>query len=164
MDDRGLNHQIDDLLRSTRPDRYDATERDWRSTTYAAVAAQLAPEDARLIAARIMVDKRESQATKRANRVFRRIARTKEWPIDWMDLADEPISVDDARICLRVATAEDLRRWAASERRDASADFTSRNDACVGAEWIADAMVSLGAMTLFDAAAALTAHSLGGAS
>lgn len=151
MDDRGMNAQIDDLLRSTRPDRYAAAERDWRTTAYAVVAGQLAPEDAQLIAAKILVDKRESQATKRANKVFRTVARTKAWPVDWMELTDEPISVDEDRICLRVATAEDLRRWAASERREASSDFSARNDACVGAEWMADEMASTGALTLFDA-------------
>ena len=145
-----LTITIDQLLCSARPDRYDAADHSWRNDVYRIVASTLDPDEAQMIAAKVLVDKRETKATRTANRVFREIARNGTWPADWLDLADVPISIDNERVCLRVVTAEELLRWSGSERREAAADFSARNDACKGAEMLAKQMTAVGALTLLD--------------
>jgi hypothetical protein len=152
----GLNEHIDELLATHRPDRYDAADKSWRDPVYAAVGKLIPTREAIAVAAQQIVDQRETQATKRANRLLRKIGQDKQWPLDWMDCGDMPISVGGERICLRAAQPEDLQQWAIDERRDAAQDFAARHQACEGAEWLAGAMRVEGYQLLGDAMQAVT--------
>ncbi len=89
--------------------------------------------------------------------MLRKIGQDKQWPLDWMDCGDMPISVGGERICLRAAGPVDWERWAIEERRDAASDFTARNQACDGAEWLAGAMRTDGVLLLGDVMTAAVA-------
>jgi hypothetical protein len=149
-----LNATIDELLAGERPDRYDARDKAWRQTVYDKIAPLIPRNEAAQVAAQSLVDAREARATRTTNKVLREIGRTKQWPIDWLDLGDQPLSVGGERVCVRAATAHDLQVWATDERRTAAADFSARNDACEGAEWAAEQMQQQGWTTLADAMAA----------
>jgi hypothetical protein len=148
-----LNGHIDLLLARYRPDRYDAADKTWRDPVYAEISTLIPAAQAKAVAAQQIVDQRETQATKKANRLLRKIGQDKQWPLDWMDCGDMPISVGGQRICLRAAQAQDLVQWAIDERRDAVLDLTARHQACEGAEWLAQAMRDENLTTVGDAIA-----------
>lgn len=151
-----LTAHIDGLLAQHRPDRYEAADKSWREPVYAEVGALIPTAQAKAVAAAQIVDQRETQATKKANRLLRKIGKEKQWPIDWMDCADMPISVGGSRICLRAAEPQDLDQWAIDERRDAVLDLTARHQACEGAEWLAHALREEKLLTVGDAIASRT--------
>lgn len=145
-----LNHHIDLMLDQCRPDRYDVGDNTWRLQVYADVEARLPVRRAIAIAAQQIVDQREGIATRVANGLLRKIGETKQWPFDWMDAAERPLSIGRERVKLTAATAEDLQQWAIDERRDAAQDFAARSAACDGAEWAAKNMATAGLLTIGD--------------
>lgn len=136
------NAEIDALLDQHRPDRYAASDHRWRDPVIAAIAGRIPARQAAQVAAERLVADREGRSTRSANEMLRKIGMERQWPLPEMadDLGDRPISVGDQRVCLRAATAVDLRSWAIDERRDAARDFAARSAACDGAEWLADEM------------------------
>jgi hypothetical protein len=174
---RAVNRAIDDLLAERRPDRYtvrdavradDALDADEVATTawldeVATEVQDLIPtEQTRRLFARQIVGQREGIATHRANDRLREIARSGQMPLGWMDQKDWPIAVVsrvtvrgetkviEERVALRAATSADYRRFATEERRRGARDFSARNDACTGAEMIADELDRQGAQTVLD--------------
>lgn len=143
MDD--LSQFIDHRLDEERPDRYDSSDKTWMATVDADVAPLVPVADARLIAARQLVQARETRATKAVNRLLREVGRTGQPPLGWFDLARRPIAWDAHRVRLDECLSGDFRDWAAYERRAAANEFTARNDACEGAERIADELDAAGA-------------------
>lgn len=142
MTDR--NALIDLRLNECRPDRYDEATDGWLDDIAAEVADMIADDDARFLHARSLVRRREGEKTKSANKLLRQIFEDKQFPLDWMDMANLPIAVDKERVALRAVTSADLRQFANDERRAAANDFSTRNTTCEAAEWIADLMDSNG--------------------
>lgn len=139
------------LLDAARPDRYDPTDKTWMSPVVDMVADCILIEEARSIAAVRLVSVAEATATKGTNRLLREIAETGAWPLDWFDAMRWPLAVEAGeRVALRAASAEDFRKFAARERRAASLDFTSRNESCEGALFVADAMEAQRVERAFD--------------
>ncbi len=143
-----LNATIDRLLDEHRPDRYVATDRDWREPVYLSVAPLVPVQEAQQLHAREVVDRRETQSTRGVNRLLRGIGQSGQWPLDWLDVADRPLSVGPERVRLEEATESDLRTWAVDERRDASQEHVARSQACDGAEWCAAQMEAGGYSTV----------------
>jgi hypothetical protein len=143
MDD--LTRTIDMLLDQHRPARYDSADKSWMAPIEAEIASMIPEQSARAVAARDKVRRREEMATRSVNRLLRDIGRTGQPPLDWMDLAPRPIAWDEHRVRLDECLPADFREWAAVERRRAANDFSARNDACEGAEWIADKLDANGA-------------------
>lgn len=139
--------QIVTLLDRIRPDRYDPADHSWQVPVVDLVAADITIEEARQIAAARLVSNAEATATRRTNKLLREIAEGGTLPIDWLDSLDWPLAIDDnERVALRAATVEDLRKFAARERRAASLDFTARNQSCEGALALADLIEDSGAI------------------
>lgn len=153
LDPNKLGVYVDWQLIEHRPDRYEVGDTSWREPVYAQIAALIPEREAKLVAAKQFIDQREGMATRQANQRLRDIGRTGNWPDSWDDELDghHPIAVGDVRVCLRAATADDLRSWAIDERRRASQDFAARVLACDGAEWVADQMDASGWPTLGEA-------------
>jgi hypothetical protein len=145
-----LNAHIDELLEKERPDRYDSGDKSWMDPIVAVVEGLIPAEQASSIAASGIVYLRETQATKSANRFLRAIDQSGQQPLDWFDYRRRPIAWDEHRVCLEVAEAFDFRDWATVERRRAATDFVQRNNACGGAEWLADRLDDTGARTIRD--------------
>lgn len=168
-----MRRQVRVLLPERRPDRYTvdgpADEDDETPTGWLDLIAEevkhLAPDDEiRKVLARNVVGQEEGHATRRANDLLRKIGRTGQPPLDWFDTKDWPIAVVsfhtdsltqerkkiEERVALRASTAQDLRSFATEERRRAAGDFSARNDACTGAEFAADQMDTVGAITFSD--------------
>lgn len=137
------SHLIDELLAERRPDRYEVQGGDEWLDDIADEIEGLIP-NAREIAARMLVRRRETQKTRSTNRLLREIHESGAFPLDWFDLLNLPIVVGKERVALRAATAEDFRQFATEERRRAANDFAARNSACEGAEWIAEFMEANG--------------------
>lgn len=152
--DRDTAELIDGLLDQHRPERYDAGDTAWRQPVYGAIATRVTIGEARTIAASYLVDQREGQATKQANALLRSVGLSKQWPLDWMDVGRRPISVGGERVRLDAARADDFRQFEVEERRRAAADFVARNQACDGAQWLADEMDAHGWTTFTDGASA----------
>jgi hypothetical protein len=168
-----MRRQVRLLLTERRPDRYTVdgpADEDGEAAAgwldaIAEEVKDLAPEDEiRKILARNVVGQEEGQATRRANDLLRKYGRTGQMPLDWFDTKDWPIAVVsfhtdsltqerkkiEERVALRASTAQDFRYFATEERRRAAGDFSARNDACVGAERVADEMDIAGAITFGD--------------
>ena len=136
------NEQIDTMLDNRRPDRYDVDDHHWRNPVVAYVAQHMPVKQAQQIAAERVVADREGKATRSVNRMLRKVAEEKQWPIPetTLDLHRRPMSIGSERVCLEAATSFDFQQWAIDERRDAAQDFAARSGACDGAEWIAQQM------------------------
>lgn len=133
------------LLDRYRPDRYDPADKAWQDPVIEQVAFDISAAEARQMAATKLVSVAEATATRRTNALLREIAKTGEWPFEWFESMAWPLAVDDSeRVAVRAAHPEDFRRFAGRERRAAARDFTSRNDACEGAEFVADFMFDHG--------------------
>lgn len=138
--------EIDQLLNERRPDRYEVDGGDeWLDMIAAEIEGLIPEAEARAIAARQFVRRRETEKLKAANRIIREIGITRQLPMDWLDTVHLPMSVGKERVSLRAAVPDDFRRFATEERRRAASDFTSRNQTCEAAEFIADHMDSIGA-------------------
>ena len=136
------NHEIDALLDRYRPDRYDRHDCQWRDPVVAVVAARIPIVRAQIVAAEKLVGDREAQATKSVNRLLRKVDQDRQWPLPDIaaDLLPRPLSINNERVRLEAASAQDFRAWAISERRDAAREASARFSACDGAEWIAEQM------------------------
>lgn len=175
---RDLNRKIDRLLREQRPDRYvirdtvnddeyltdDEVEgTEWLDAVAEEVEGDVPSEEIRRRYARSLVGQREGMATQKANGLLRKVKQDGQLPLGWMDFEDYPISVVsrihspgervkivEERVALRAVTSGDLRAFAVEERRRAARDFAARNEACEGAEWIAEQMDLAGAVAFAD--------------
>lgn len=154
-----ITAEIDQLLADRRPDRYELDGGDEWLDLIADEVQHLIPEaEARAIAARQYVRRREGEKLKAANRLLREVGSNRQLPLDWFAGLNLPISVVKERVALRAARPQDLRLFATEERRRAASDFTSRNQTCEAAEMIADHMdahgITVGADLRFDEAEA----------
>lgn len=140
------NEEIDAALDGLRPDRYNVDDHAWRAPVVKLVAGRITQAQARQLAAERIVSQRESGATRSVNRLLRKIALERQFPIEGSadDLRRRPMSVGAERVCLAMAGPDDFRQWAIDERRDAAQDFSARSSACDGAEWVAGAMEDKG--------------------
>lgn len=136
-----ITGKVDQLLAERRPDRYHTDGGDEWLDEIADEIEMLIPEaEARAVAARQIVRRREGQKTKDSNRLMRSIHDSGQLPMDWLETLRLPIVVGKERVAMRAATAVDFRAFANEERRRAANDFASRNATCEAAEWIADLM------------------------
>jgi hypothetical protein len=146
-----LNAQIDALLAEYRPHgHYEAKDKSWRDPVYAEIARLIPEGDARLIGAQQLVDRRETSATRVANRLLREIGRTGQLPLDWFDAAAHPISIASTRVRIAEATTEDFAAWSRAERIAAHADHDARLEACDGADLIVELLRANGWTSLSD--------------
>ncbi|RPI11308.1 MAG: hypothetical protein EHM63_01850 [Actinobacteria bacterium] len=174
-----IRKMIKQLLAEMRPDRYTVSstvgeevadeelDEDAVETADAAwlddVAAKIAPllptEQSQRLLARNLVRQMEGAATRSANALLRKIARSGQPVLDWMEYSDYPIAVTweeikegriekrQERVTLRAAEARELDQWELVERRRAAKDFAARNEACDGAQLVAKLMRAGGFMT-----------------
>lgn len=137
--DPTVRDQIPTLLDHHRPDRYDPTDKSWQEPVVDMVASEIDELEARQLAAERIVSLAEAAATRRTNKLLREISQEGAYPLDWLTAHAWPLAVGESeRVALRAATAADYRRFAQRERRAAANDFAARNDACEGAEKMAD--------------------------
>lgn len=183
-----LRKEIDRILAEKRPDRYvvrdsgimteadslipdvdglfdedtepeDSSETAWLDDVAEEVANLVPDEEIRKLYARKIVGEREGNATRRANRLLRKIGRTGQLVLGWWGQENDPVSVKnrivvpgkqvrikEERVALRAMLSADFRRFAAEERRRAAGDFAARNDTCTGAEWLAERLEQTGAV------------------
>lgn len=160
-----VNAQIDEMLRLHRPDRYTTNDEDdaaWLDEVAEDVEGLIPEAEVRSRFARTLVRQREGQATRWANQELRKIWSSLDGdgqlPMEfWVKNVSAPIAIVQKvifpgkkpevlrqRVALRAATPEDLRMFAAEERRRAAQDFAAREAACSGAEWVADEMEQAG--------------------
>jgi hypothetical protein len=140
-----LNDRVDRMLDAARPARYDSSDKDWMAEIEAAIAGEISIVEARQIAARDVVRKRETEATKSANRLLRSVFRDGQPPLGWLDMAARPIAWGSHRVRLDEANADDFEAWADEENRRADADYGARMEAVKGARLVADSLRSNGA-------------------
>jgi hypothetical protein len=168
-----LRKLIDTLLAENRPDRYlirdstretaddeddaiDVDDEDEVSDTgwlddIATEIVDLIPEaEAKQLYARALVGGREKRATTGANGFLRKIQRTGQLPLGWLDLEPFPISVitrmytesrpriREERVALRAASADDFEKFAIETRRVAGKKFAATNETASGAERLAE--------------------------
>lgn len=150
MANEEIGRFIDRELDLIRPERYDPRETSWRDPVVAEVERLIPDLEAKAIAARELVGRREGRATRVVTEHLREIHRTRQPPLDWMDHGPRPLALDGERVRLDAAGAADFRDWATTERKRNAQQFTARNDACEGADWIADQLDAAGAATLGD--------------
>ena len=136
-----VNGEIDRLLAERRPDRYQlGVDDDWMEDVAAQISRRIPEHELRRLAADRMVKQRETVKTKQANKLLRDVFESPEPPLGWLEQQALPIVAGKERVALRAATAEDLELFAANERRDAAAEFATRNRSCEAAEWMAQEM------------------------
>ena len=149
MNDPLTSQEICDLLDGYRPDRYDPEDKSWMDPVIEKVAAEIDAYEARRQAASQRVANSEGIATRRTNQMLREVVKTGEWPLGWMDAQSWPLAIDGhLRVTLRSATDDDLTLFASVERRNAAADFTTRNETCTAAETLAARIKSSGVRML----------------
>jgi hypothetical protein len=137
----------------------EAEDSDWLDDIAAEVEDLVPDEELRKLYARKIVGQQEGKATTRANKLLRKIHRFGQLVLGWYGVKDDPVAVvtrtvgpdgqskvREERVALRAMTARDFRDFATEERRRAANDFSARNDACAGAEWVADQMTVAGAL------------------
>lgn len=139
------------LLDAARPDRYDPSDKSWQAGVIERVAFEIPTAEARQFLAERLVSSAEASATRRTNKLLREIGETGSWPLDWLETMAWPLALDDSqRVALRAAHPDDFATFASRERRDAARDFTSRNAACEGAEFVAEYMLANGFLVASD--------------
>jgi hypothetical protein len=153
-------------LDDERPDRYvvsgdpdDEGEQrvDWIDEVTDAHIDLLPPATARELFARTEARKLESNALRRGNRTIRDLWESEQPDLGWLDrinypltvihkviVPDQPQRVVRERVRVGAMTANDLRRWAAQERKSAARDLATRNRTCEAAEETADEMEARG--------------------
>jgi len=150
--------QVDDLEVPEATDTDEIDETNWLDGIAGEVADLVPEAEVRKLYARKIVGQQEGRATRRANNLLRTIHRTGQLVLGWFGVKDDPVAVitrtaekdkkprvKEERVALRAMTPTDFRDFATEERRRAAGDFSARNDACSGAEWIADHMTVAGA-------------------
>ena len=137
-----INGTIDRLLADRRPDRYEHGLSDgWLDDLADSEIAPILPEaQVRRFHARTLVRNREGSKTQRTNRLLRDIYESGQLPLDWLDTLDWPLAVGKERVALRAAGPDDFEQHAIEERRAAARDFSARNAAAEGSEWMAQQM------------------------
>lgn len=146
-----FNEHADRWLREHRPDRYDPSNAEWLDTGAEALGTLLPEAEVRAVAARELIGRRETQATRRANKIIREYADDSQMQMQhWWDTENEPLAIkrtisDDEgtqhtineRVTLRAVTSNDLRAFAHNERERAEKDHKVRLRTCDGAELLA---------------------------
>lgn len=133
--------KVDVLLNERRPDRYTpGVDDEWLDIVAQEVAELIPERDARAIAARLRVGRREGDKTRQTNKLLREIHQSGELPLDWMETMNLPLAAGKERVALRACSPEDFEEFAIVERKNAGRDFAQRNATCEAAEWIAEHM------------------------
>lgn len=153
--DKQLTHDIDEALARVRPERYDASDKDWMDEVVETVREMLEErrrdEVIRDAAAR-RVYRREAEATKRTNRILRDINETGRLPLGWgegddwrtvlFDLLHLPLSIARQRVRFGVASAHDLEQWELESGREEdkrrAAQIAARQGARLLVDWLKD--------------------------
>lgn len=120
-----LNDRIDGLLNNLRPNRYDVHDLSWMTPIEDTVGSDLTEVEARTIAARTIVARRETQMVRSANKALR-LAGDGQEPLAWFAALNLPIVVGDERVRLRAATPADLDQFAQEEGDRAKGDYDTR--------------------------------------
>lgn len=154
VDDKELNHLIDQWLAQLRPERYDPSDKDWMDDAVERAHEALLErnDNASVVAdaARRRVYQREGHATKRANKLLRTIFEAGQLPLGWGEenwqvaLFEDlrlPLSIDKTRrVRIGAAGPEDFTEWEVEARREqakwAEARDNARNGALLVAAWL----------------------------
>lgn len=156
MSTSDLNDYIDKALREHRPDRYAPGDAWLRGVADNIPDELLNARRAKQLYALDLVNRREGQATKSGNRLFREFRDTGQLELHWWETANEPIAyshtavVDgksrkvQVRVALRAVTPEDLSLFAQCERKRADQAHDASLRAVSGAEAIAAEMEASG--------------------
>lgn len=131
---------------------YKAAGFDWAAPVIAALADNIPAAVARQRTAEAIVRSIESKATRRTNTFMRDVLNTGALPLDWMDAASWPLSVDKERVCLRALGANDLRVFANAEEDATHKDHSARVDCVKGARLLADLIEEHECLTVADLA------------
>lgn len=163
-DDKELTDLIDLWLSDDRPERYDATDKDWMDDAVEKATEQLKrrPNADEVIhdAARRRVYQREGQATKTANRNLRNIAKTGALPLGWgegddwksflADVLNRPLSIAHMRVRFGAASATDLEQWELENAREEDKRRLAQIETREGARLLADWLRKQGAQRVED--------------
>lgn len=157
----------------------DAEDRDldigdgWLDEIARDIEAELTPSEmpqVLLKSIRGEVRSREGFALKKVNDLLRQYDKSGQWPLFALDepavnghLLNLPLGVVSRtqhprermkviheHVAFRAVTSDDLRKFAQEERRRAAGEFNARNQACMGAESLADELDDAGAVTFGD--------------
>jgi hypothetical protein len=156
-----FNEVADRWLREHRPDRYspdDAASTAWLDEGAEALSDLVPAADVRTYLARELLQKRETLATRRANKLIRDYAEGAQLELlHWWATANEPLAIvrrevadegDEVtireRVALRALTPTDLLAFADEEERRADSDHKTRLLTCDGARLHANRMTTLG--------------------
>jgi len=103
-----FRREIDNRLDRYRPQRVAAGEKDWREPVYAWARNHM-PDETHLVRriAKQEVDNRETQATKRGNKLLRDYMHGRS-PLSWAMVGPLPVVVGRLRIRLDVATPKEV--------------------------------------------------------
>lgn len=135
-----FDRRVDELLAEQRPDRYEQGEAHWIDGVADQVKSLVPESEARFLAAKDIVKRRETTKTRQTNKLLRDIFKSGQFPLDWLETMHLPLAIEKERVALRACTAEDFEDFGNRERRAAAADFSSRNETCEAAQWIAEQM------------------------
>lgn len=153
---------VDDVIRT-----------EWLDEIARDIEAELtAGELRRVLLANIrqQVGQHEGQALRTVNAHLRQYHRSGQWPlfsvtdpvisgymlnlplgvVSRYQQPGERVKVLVEHVALRAASSDDLRKFAEEERRRAAKEFTARNDACAGAEGLADELDDAGSASFGD--------------
>ncbi len=153
--DKQLTHDIDKALGKARPERYAADDKEWMDSVVDMATKQYGSrkvEELKRDLARRRVYRRESEATKRTNKILRNIDETGQLPLGWgdgekwkelfHDILHDPLSIAGQRVRLGVATAQDLEQWelesAREEDKRRAAQIGARSGARLLQKWLKD--------------------------
>jgi hypothetical protein len=113
--------------------------------------AEIVPEaEARKLHLRAVMHSMESANRRSTRRFFRRIAETKQWPLDWMDLRDEPLTINDQGTAVKLryltdADLDDTFRYMEREKRNNDRAYIATVD---GIDWVRKALRNRGVAIL----------------
>ncbi len=130
---------------------------EWMESVIEAVAPMIPEEEMRKHYATVEVRRAEGHRTQHANQMLRKIGEEGQGFLGWLDCKREPIAIvtqealwgggfriRDQRVALEAVSVDDLRAFAATERRRAAREHATRSKTCDYAESIADRLVHAG--------------------
>lgn len=131
--------EIDKLLNEARPNHYDKDHDDWLDEVEGSIGDRIAPAEARTIAARALVRRREQAQLKKANREVGKWITSGQWALDVFDLHRLPIALGDGtKVRLGFANQLDLVRCAEFQRSELNQRIESSRKVIAGYERLAE--------------------------
>ena len=127
---------INELGTERRPDRDE--DKEWLHQIAAEVESLMPEREARREYALSRVLAWEARQVRKGNRLLREVGKTRQWPLDWLELIRTPIVVGKEHVALGAANRGDLQTFEMEQRRRAASSFAAQNETCNAALWFAD--------------------------